>query len=132
MKYFNYMNMIKKKWIGITVTEAAEKYFYNLLHSNTFTIGIQIHIKKSGCAGFRYHLSLISKHNMIHENDFYIYKKNNIKIYIPIKNMLLMDKTKIDFVTTDGINMNITFNNPNIDVYCGCGESFNIENKKIK
>lgn len=121
---------IKKKWFGITVTKTAEKYFYNLIKNDKLIIGIQIDIKKSGCAGFKYHLSIIKQNTKKDENNFYIYKKNNINIYIPMEYMLLIDKTEIDFVTTDGINMHIKFNNPNIDEYCGCGNSFHIITQK--
>ncbi|QCI25888.1 iron-sulfur cluster assembly accessory protein [Buchnera aphidicola] len=121
---------IKKKWSGITITNAAEKYLDHLIKKNNNCIGIQINIKKSGCAGFRYNLSLIKHKYSEDKSSFYVYCKNNINIYISFQDMLLMDKTEIDFVTTDGINMHIKFNNPNIHTYCGCGDSFSIIKKK--
>ncbi|QCI27094.1 iron-sulfur cluster assembly accessory protein [Buchnera aphidicola] len=120
--------MNSKKWIGIKLTKLAQKYFTNLIHKNKNTIGIKINIKKSGCAGFKYNLLLININNQKEINKSYIYIKNNIKIYIPITDMPFIDGTIIDFITTDGINMNIQFNNPQINEYCGCGSSFYIKN----
>ncbi|CAL4042173.1 Protein SufA [Buchnera aphidicola (Phyllaphis fagi)] len=117
---------IKKIWKGITVTNDAKKQIKYLIKKNNNTQSIQINIKKSGCAGFRYDLSLIScKHENI-DKKYYIYQKDGIMIQIPIKYMYLIDGTTIDFLKGDGINMKFQFNNPNTQEFCGCGESFNI------
>ncbi|WP_343128268.1 iron-sulfur cluster assembly accessory protein [Buchnera aphidicola (Takecallis taiwana)] len=120
------MHIKKKKWTGITLTKTAQKYFYNLIQKEKNIIGIKIEVKKSGCAGFRYQLSFLKTHHLKHESEFYIYENKYIKIYIPNKYMVWLDKTHIDYVTTDGINMYIKFINPIINKYCGCGDSFHI------
>lgn len=120
------MHIIKNIWQGITITKTAQQYFYHLMQKKKNIIGIKIKIKKSGCAGFKYCLSFINNQHKKNENNFYIYQNKYIKIYIPVKYMLWLDKTKIDYVTTDGINMHIKFINPKINEYCGCGDSFHI------
>ncbi|CAL4042205.1 Protein SufA [Buchnera aphidicola (Takecallis arundicolens)] len=120
------MHITKNTWKGITITQTAQQYFYSLIKNKKNIIGIKIEIKKSGCAGFRYDLSFINNENKNNENNFYIYQNKYIKIYIPVKYMFWLDKTKIDYVTADGINMCIKFINPKINEYCGCGDSFHI------
>ncbi|MCW5197314.1 iron-sulfur cluster assembly accessory protein [Buchnera aphidicola] len=123
----------KKIWKGITITDKAKKQIQYLIKKNKHVQSIQINIKKSGCAGFRYYLSLISDTKKIFTKKYYIYNKYNIIIQIPIKYMHIIDGTTIDFIKEDGINMKFKFNNPHVQQFCGCGESFNINtnNQKI-
>ncbi|CAL4318931.1 iron-sulfur cluster assembly accessory protein [Buchnera aphidicola] len=119
-------NINQKKWKGISLTQTAYKKIKNLIKKHQNIKGIQINIKKSGCAGFRYYLSLIYLETQINKKNFYIYQNQDAKIYIKNENMKLIDGTKIDFVESDGINMSFKFNNPQAKESCGCGESFNI------
>ncbi|WP_343182599.1 iron-sulfur cluster assembly accessory protein [Buchnera aphidicola] len=119
----------KKNWNGIIITEDAIQYFKNIIKKNYHIHGIQISMKKSGCAGYKYQISLMHEEKKINKKDFYLHIQNNIKIYIPIQYMSLIDETKIELKNIDGINMHITFNNPKVKSLCGCGESFQFRKK---
>ncbi|WP_343192681.1 iron-sulfur cluster assembly accessory protein [Buchnera aphidicola (Taiwanaphis decaspermi)] len=110
----------KKKLKGIKITEQAVKKINNLM-KNKKNIGIRLSIIKSGCAGFKYLISLNKKKK---ESDIVFFYKN-INIFIIDKYINFLDGTKIDFID-DGINKNFKFTNSRTQYKCGCGESFNI------
>ncbi|CAL4318994.1 HesB/IscA family protein [Buchnera aphidicola] len=118
------MKKINKK--GIFITENAQKYLNKLIKKKNNSIGIEIKIKKSGCAGWKYHLYLIKKEDIKDKDQFYIYHIKDINIYVIKKNIKLIDGTEIDLLKNDGINFSIIFKNKKIDTFCGCGESFHI------
>lgn len=118
--------MIKKKnIIKVMITKKAEKQILFLMEKNKKkkNKGIKICIKKSGCAGFKYILTLVNK---IKESDFQL-KVKNINIFISHKWLNILNNTIIDF-NKSGLNYSFTFKNKNHSSVCGCGESFNISN----
>ncbi|CAL4318870.1 iron-sulfur cluster assembly accessory protein [Buchnera aphidicola] len=122
---------MKNEWSGITITKLAKKYLKSIIKKKKNIQAIEIKIKKSGCAGFKYSLSLLTNSQKKNIQKYYVYNQDNIVIYIPEKYMYIMDKTKIDFIKKDGINMSITFMNDKIKRFCGCGDSFYIQDQKI-
>lgn len=125
------MKQIKKTiWKGISLDRETQKYFQKLIQKKNNIAGIQIKIKKSGCAGFKYYLSLITTQEIKKIENFYLYNKNQINIYIKYEDMHIIDGTKIKFIKNDGINMSIKFDNPKVNEFCGCGESFSFREKK--
>jgi len=118
---------MKNKWTGITITKLAIQYIKSIIKNYDIQI-IKIDIKKSGCAGFRYDFSLINYYDIKNHQKYYIYEKEKIRVYIPIKYMPIFDKTEIDLIIQNDMNKSIKFNNPKIKEFCGCGDSFYIKN----
>jgi iron-sulfur cluster assembly protein len=105
----------------LTLTDAAIKQLAKLCAEHHGK-GLYINIKTSGCSGYRYDLSIITKPSAEDEifmqaNQFFVaINKNNI----PIINGSLLDYVK------EGVNARFKFNNPNEIGSCGCGESFTV------
>lgn len=121
-------NMSQKKtnnnikiWKGIKITKNAEKQILRLIKKNKKCIGIKIDIKKSGCAGLKYILTLA----YFKKDSEIIFNYKEIDFFIPIKWKKILKNTKIDFLK-NGLNHNFTFYNSKNRYLCGCGESFNI------
>ncbi|WP_343126616.1 iron-sulfur cluster assembly accessory protein [Buchnera aphidicola] len=114
------INTLKNKY-NIYLTKSATKQLLYLLEKNNTAKGIQITIKKTGCAGFKYHLSLITQ---IFKKDIKIFKKK-IKFYIPKKWILYIQNITIDYLKK-GLNSIFIFKNSKTKNLCGCGESFQI------
>lgn len=113
----------KKSWKGITLTKAAVQRILQLINIHKNMIGIQITVKKSGCAGFVYNInkviSLEIQNNVICEQE-------GVKLFVPIDVMPFVDGTELDYVI-EGLNQSFKFKNPKARYLCGCGESFGIE-----
>lgn len=108
-------------WNGLTLTNAAARQIIKLINKNSDMLGLKINIKKSGCAGFSY---FIKKATYLDKN-YLIYERNGAKLFVPLHIMPFIDGTELDYIQ-DGLNYMFKFNNPQIQLFCGCGESFNI------
>lgn len=123
----NYLNINKKvphnyDWKGITITQTAEDHINDLMKKNSEVIGLHIDIKKSGCAGFTYIITLVKEHL---NNDLkFLYK--NISLFVSVKSIPFIDGTEIDYIT-EGLNQKFIFKNPKAQNICGCGASFSYE-----
>lgn len=120
VKYHTYNK--KNIWKGITLTKSAAHQILNFIRLNPDILGIEITIKKSGCAGFTYKM-----HKMLtlHEN-IMMYERDGAKLFIPLDVMPFIDGTELDYVK-EGLNYSFKFKNPKARYLCGCGESFGIE-----
>ncbi|WP_082253667.1 HesB/IscA family protein [Buchnera aphidicola] len=111
----------KTPLIKINITKKAEKQIIFLLKKSKKNIGVQIKIKKTGCAGFKYVLAMAKK---IDSSECVLTEKK-IKFFIPVQWTSIINNTTIDFLAI-GLNSSFTFQNQNHISTCGCGESFNI------
>lgn len=108
-------------WNGLTLTDTAVCQILKLIDKNPDMLGLKVNIKKSGCAGFSY---LIKKATSLDKNCL-IYERNGAKLFIPLHIMPSIDGAELDYVQ-NGLNHMFKFNNPQVQSFCGCGESFNI------
>lgn len=109
-------------WQGIKLTPAAAKQIHSLVKNNRELLGLRLAVKKSGCAGYAYDLSMA---NQDHQHEL-VYQFQGASIYIPLDAMPYLDGTEVDYVS-EGINKVFKFNNPKAQNACGCGESFNAD-----
>lgn len=109
----------KKNWQGLTITSSAAQQINRLIANNATLQGMRLSVKKSGCAGFAYVLSL-AKAN---ENNDFVYENEGAKVYVPEDAMPYVDGTRVDYVS-EGVNQIFKFDNPKATNACGCGESF--------
>jgi len=121
--YLPNKNMCK----SISIGEKAVQQILFLINLNSDNIGIRLSVKKSGCAGFRYSMKLVTnsklKEEKKQEEIHFFYK--NILIYILSKDIPFFEGVRIDFVKNN-INKTFKFYNSRLDNFCGCGESFAI------
>ena len=108
--------------ITVSMTEKALDYARKQLSSNSNAKGIVLGVKKSGCSGFMYETLLSDAP----ETDDKVFEfDQNVHIFVPNKDMPLLNGTEIDFIKV-GLNSMFQFKNPNVKGECGCGESFTV------
>ena len=95
----------------------AKKYLGNEEGANFLRVGITT----TGCSGYMYQVSTSDSKG---ENDIEL-NSNWIKILTDNLSYRYLEGLLIDF-KKDGINEGFSFQNPNADATCGCGESFSI------
>lgn len=105
----------------VDVTAAAAEHFAQQL-KRTGSKAIRIGVKESGCTGFKYIISDVPE---CEENDLTLTLDNGVDLVVQPEHLPAIRGTIIDYVQ-EGLNKNLTMNNPNVKDECGCGESFSI------
>ncbi|WP_348666302.1 Fe-S cluster assembly scaffold SufA [Arsenophonus symbiont of Ornithomya chloropus] len=111
----------KRTWHGLSITNKAASQIRKLMKKNPNSQGLLINIKKSGCAGFIYAITLINHTT----KEYLLFENNGAKVFVSLKVIPFIDGTEIDYVS-EGLNHAFKFNNPKAQHACGCGESFAI------
>ncbi|QCI24222.1 iron-sulfur cluster assembly accessory protein [Buchnera aphidicola (Muscaphis stroyani)] len=109
------------KSYNIKITESAIKQITFLTNLSDDKKSIRLSIKKSGCAGFKYTMTLAKKK---HEKEIVITYKN-ISIYVNAQEANFLNGIEIDFINSN-INKIFKFYNKKLNHFCGCGESFSL------
>ncbi|MCX7122933.1 MAG: iron-sulfur cluster assembly accessory protein [Gammaproteobacteria bacterium] len=107
----------------IEITLAAAQHFQKQLHS-TEKLALALKVKRSGCSGLSYDLSLIEE---APDSEAYISVPNpcNVLFYLEKQSAAYLKGLKIDF-KTEGLQHRLVYINPNESGQCGCGESFSV------
>lgn len=108
--------------VGISISEAARIHIGKALANDTSKKGMRLFLQTSGCSGFMYETELRDG-PAADDTTFQI--DSDLSIYVPNKDLPLLNGTEIDFVT-EGLNSMFQFKNPNVTGECGCGESFSV------
>lgn len=106
----------------LTLTDAARDRVAKLMAGKPGVKGLRIGVKKGGCAGMEYTMSLADD---IGKFDEVVEDGDAVVIIEPTAVMYLLG-TQMDF-KTDKLASQFVFNNPNQKSACGCGESVNLE-----
>jgi iron-sulfur cluster assembly protein len=106
----------------ITVTDNAKKQAIRLMEDEGKEgLFIRVGVQGGGCSGLMYQLTF---DNQDLEGDK-SFEDNGIKVVVDKKSYLYLIGTTLDF--SGGLNgKGFTFQNPNADRTCGCGESFSV------
>lgn len=116
---------VPEKQLGkqlITVTEAAAGHLRAQL-SRVGKDALRLSVKESGCTGYMYVLEEVTGGQ---EKDIAVAVDSGMNVYVDSKSVPYLRGTELDLVQK-GPNRVLQFNNPNVSVACGCGESFDIE-----
>ena len=108
--------------LGLVVSEAAAKHIKLELGKAPEKSGFRLYLETSGCSGYMYETALTEGPET---NDEAFVIDPDLNIYVPKKDLPLLNGTEIDFVTV-GLNSMFQFKNPNVTGECGCGESFSV------
>ena len=106
----------------VKVTEAAKAHFRAQLQRDTAAHAVRLSVKESGCTGFMYVVDLIPEAG---QDDVPVDLGDDLALVIDRASLPVVAGTEIDLVQ-EGVNRQLRFLNPNARDYCGCGESFNI------
>lgn len=108
--------------VAISVTESAIKHIQKELSKATGKKGFRLYLETSGCSGFMYETELTEGPK---EGDRVFPVNSELDLYVPEKDLPVLNGTEIDFITV-GLNSMFQFKNPNVTGECGCGESFSV------
>jgi len=105
----------------VTLTDAAAARVRALMEANPDALGLRIGIKKGGCAGMEYTMSVARAKG---PHDEVVEDQGAVLLIEPSAIMYLLG-TEMDY-TSDKLANQFVFNNPNQKGACGCGESVNL------
>ena len=106
----------------IRLTDKAARHAKKYLGKEKGTSFLRVGITTTGCSGYMYQVTTSDSKG---ENDIEL-NSNGIKILTDKLSYQYLEGLLIDF-KKDGINEGFSFQNPNADATCGCGESFSID-----
>ena len=106
----------------VTLTDAAAARVCALLEANPAALGLRIGIKKGGCAGMEYTMTLAEAKGPHDE----VVEDQGAVLFIEPSAIMYLLGTEMDY-RSDKLASQFVFNNPNQKGACGCGESVNLE-----
>ena len=107
--------------MAIRLTEAAAERVRNQLTVRGQGKGLRLGVTTTGCSGFAYVVDFADE---VHDSDN-VFTSNGINVIVDESSFRYLDGTEVDF-REDGLSSNFSFNNPNVEDECGCGESFTV------
>ena len=109
----------------VELTQNAVSYLTAKLKSDASYQGVYIALEKAGCAGYMYQIKLVKNapENCVSE------KVSTISIHIPNDSVSRLQGSILDYQKI-GIERKAVFNNPNVTLACGCGDSVELINKE--
>jgi iron-sulfur cluster assembly protein len=106
----------------MTLTDAARARVESLMSAKGPDVaGLKVGVKKGGCAGMEYTMSLVTQVERFDE----VVEAGGARVIIDPSAVLYLIGTEMDF-KTDKLSAQFVFNNPNQKSACGCGESVNL------
>ncbi len=105
----------------ITISSNALNQFKNILLDCKNAIGIRVGIKKAGCTGYMFFIDPV----VAPQHNDYKLIESEINIFINKDVISLISGTEVDY-QIQGFSKKFVYNNPNVKMMCGCGDSFNI------
>ena len=105
----------------VTLTDAAAARVRALMQGNPKALGLRIGVKKGGCAGLEYTMT-VAEAKGPHEE---VVEDQGAVLLIEPSAIMYLLGTEMDY-KTDKLASQFVFNNPNQQGSCGCGESVNL------
>ena len=110
--------------MAINLTENAARQIQRSLAKRGKGVGLRLGVKTVGCSGLAYTFDYADE---VGANDA-LFESNDAKIIIDKEALKFLDGTTVDF-SREGLKESFKFENPNAKNACGCGESFNVDEK---
>lgn len=108
----------------VILTDTAIAHVKKMLIKDPQAIGLRVGIKKRGCSGYAYVLEIIKEQPKIAHQTL---QQNEVAIFIDNEAIPFIKHSRLDFINKGFGHEEWTFNNPNAESLCGCGESFNLK-----
>jgi len=110
---------------SITLTPAAAAQIRKQIAKHGSGIGLRVGIKPVGCSGYAYTYALADD---VRDDEQRI--EAGATLLVATEHLASLDGACLDFVT-EGLKQTFQFDNPNVGITCGCGESFSLNTKKV-
>ena len=107
----------------LTVSDSAIEHIKQQLAKNADSVGFRLYVSKAGCSGLMYKVGYVI--NII-PTDLVFPVDDELNIYVDVYSYPFVKGTHID-IQKQGLNVVLTYKNPNAQGNCGCGESFIVE-----
>lgn len=105
----------------VTVTQAAVQHFREQIRDGG-AAGIRLRVKESGCTGYMYVVDLATSRP---DDALEVALASDVVLFLDQDSLPILQGVTVDYAS-EGLNRVLKFINPNADSYCGCGESFSI------
>jgi iron-sulfur cluster assembly protein len=110
---------------SITLTPAAAAQIRKQIAKHGSGIGLRVGIKPVGCSGYAYTYALADD---VCDDEQRI-EAHGATLLVATDHLASLEGACLDFVT-EGLKQTFQFDNPNVGITCGCGESFSLNTKK--
>ena len=107
---------------SITLTLAAATQIRSQIARRGNGIGLRVGIKPVGCSGYAYTYVLADD---VRDTEQRI-KAHGATLLVATDHLANLEGACLDFVT-EGLKQSFQFDNPNVGITCGCGESFSLK-----
>ena len=109
----------------LTMTDAASQKLAEIMSKQTGPVaGLRVFVQKGGCSGFSYGMSLAAE---VGARDW-VGEFGGVKVLVDAESAPVLKGVRIDFV--DSLQgSGFAIENPNAVRSCGCGNSFETEDK---
>ena len=111
---------------SITLTPAAAAQIRKQIAKHGSGIGLRVGIKPVGCSGYAYTYALADD---VCDDEQRI-EAHGATLLVATDHLASLEGACLDFVT-EGLKQTFQFDNPNVGITCGCGESFSLNTKKV-
>ena len=111
---------------SITLTPAAAAQIRKQIAKHGSGIGLRVGIKPVGCSGYAYTYALADD---VRDDEQRI-EAHGATLLVATDHLASLEGACLDFVT-EGLKQTFQFDNPNVGITCGCGESFSLNTKKV-
>ncbi len=105
--------------MSLNLTQQAADRILHFMGLDTTAVGFRVSVKKMGCSGWGYDVSLTHEIN----TDDVTFEDKGVTLVVPQDALEQVKGTTIDY-EKQGINQIFVYRNPNATGSCGCGESF--------
>jgi iron-sulfur cluster assembly protein len=110
---------------SITLRPAAAAQIRKQIAKHGSGIGLRVGIKPVGCSGYAYTYALADD---VCDDEQRI-EAHGATLLVATDHLASLEGACLDFVT-EGLKQTFQFDNPNVGITCGCGESFSLNTKK--
>ncbi len=111
----------------LSFSEAACSHIAKLLSEKGAGSVFHLSVKKTGCNGYMYVPTILSS---AAEQDVCVPNVAPFSVYVAADCVSILTGTAVDFETKSFGFKQLTFDNPNAEGLCGCGESFNLKEEQ--
>ncbi len=109
----------------IELTDGAVRRIQEIMAQNPEAVGVRLGVKRRGCNGYTYTLNFVLQPPAKDEEIV----REGVRLFVDPSASLFLAGTIMDWSETE-LRSEFVFTNPNAASKCGCGESFNVLNKK--